>query len=131
MANEWNCPINGDWSTVDVTQPPWVSGIAVLTHEQVLFVKERVELVISAYVPKPGDPVEPTDSYVQGQYNILVNYEQAVNGETFAEIKKYDPAVNTLGINAQGIIQPEPPVEEPTQPEQPIVEPTPEEGAGV
>jgi hypothetical protein len=112
MANEWNCPVNGDWSTVDFSKPPWVAGIAVLTHEQVLFVQEKCEIVKAAYVPKMGEPTEPSDEYVQAQYNELVKYEQAVNGQTFAVIKSYDPEVNTLGIDENGIVQPEQPTGE-------------------
>lgn len=109
MANEWNCPVNGNWSdpTIDYTKPPWVAGIAVLTHEQVLFVKEKCEAVIAAYVPKIGESATPSDEYVQAEYNKLVNFEQAVNGQTFAVIKSYDPSINLLGIDEKGIVQPE------------------------
>jgi hypothetical protein len=114
MANEWNCPVNGNWAdpTIDYSKPPWVAGVAVLTHEQVLFVQEKCEIVKAAYAPKIGEPAEPSDEYVQAEYNKLVNFEQAVNGQTFAVIKSYDPTVNTLGIDENGIVQPEQPVTE-------------------
>jgi hypothetical protein len=112
--SEWNCPVNGDYSGCDWTKAPWAPVIAVLTHEQVLFVQEKCEIVKVAYVPKIGEPAEPSDEYVQAEYNKLVNFEQAVNGQTFAVIKSYDPNVNTLGINENGIVQPEQPVTEET-----------------
>lgn len=103
----WNGPKDGtDWSTVDFTKAPWVAGIAALTHEEVLFVKEECAKIAVGH--------ETDDFYIQSRYNELTKYEKAINGETYFCIKGYNPEVNTLGIDATGIIQP--PVEEVTAP---------------
>jgi hypothetical protein len=105
----WNGPVNGDWSHVDFTKPPWVSGIAELTHDEVVFAKDQFAIIAVGH--------EEDDCYIQSTFNQSTNYEKAVNGETYFCIKQYDPEVNTLGINASGIVVP-------VQPE----EPTPTEG---
>jgi hypothetical protein len=94
----WNAPVNGDWSTCDFTQPPFAGGIATLTHEEVLFVIETTAPIAVGH--------ENDDFYVTSQYNIAVNYEKGINQDTYVCIKGYDPNVNTLGTDANGIIQP-------------------------
>jgi hypothetical protein len=102
----WNGPLKGDWSKVDFSKPPWANGIAELTHEEVLFVIETCKQFT-------GD-----DFNIQSRYNESTNYEKAINGDTYAIIKQYDPLVHTLGIDANGIIKPVeevPPGEEVTE----------------
>lgn len=93
----WNGPIGGtDYSTCDFTKAPWVSGIAELTHEEVLFVIEACSEIEVGH--------ETDDFYIQSRYNELTGYEKAINGETYFCIKGYNPEINTLGIDANGII---------------------------
>jgi hypothetical protein len=94
----WNGPVNNDWSTCDFTKPPFSGGIAVLTHEEVLFVQETAQPFVEGH--------ENDDFYVTSQYNIAVNYEKGINQDTYACIKGYDPSINLLGIDANGIVQP-------------------------
>jgi len=113
MTTNWNCPVNGDWDTIDKMLPPWANGIATLTHEEVVFVKTETERIIAEYVPpSPWEPATPTDAYVQSEYNNFTNWEKAINGATLTCIKSYDPLVHTLGINENGIILPEVPTDE-------------------
>lgn len=107
----WNGPVNGDYSNCDFNKPPWVGGCAVLTHEEVVFVWETTE---QFRVQKPWD-----DSYIVSEYNKFVNWEKAINGDTYNVIKTYDFEVNTLGIDENGVVQPAEPVEE-TPTEEPI-----------
>jgi hypothetical protein len=103
----WNGPAGGtDWSTCDFTKPPWVNGVAELTHDEVLFVIENIAPFEEQY---GGDT-----NTVIGKYNELTSYEKAINGDTYAVIKQYDPTVNTQGIDSNGII-PEPVIEQPTE----------------
>lgn len=100
----------------DLTQPPW-NGQEVpmnLSHEEVLHVQTETKKIIDAYVPGWGMPVTADDNgYIVPRYNEL-DWTKAINGHTYAVIKQYDPEVNKLGINANGIVQPleESPVEE-------------------
>jgi hypothetical protein len=115
----WNGSVNGDWSNVDFSKPPWVAGIAELTHDEVVFVQDTIENdVRPTYQPQIGDPTEPSDFWLQSQYNIYTQWEKPINGDTYFCIKGYDRSVNTNGINANGIIQPEPPVDETTPPQE-------------
>src|SRR4051812_38738224 len=104
----WNGPVNGDWGVCDFTKPPFAGGCAELTHEEVLFVIENTAPFVAL---KPWD-----DFYVVSEYNKAINWEEAINGDTYAVIKSYDPAIHTLGIDGNGIVveeeEPEPPVEE-------------------
>lgn len=101
----WNGPIDGDWSKCDFTKGPFAGGVMELTHDEVLFVQETAAPIAVGH--------EQDDFYIISQYNIAVNYEKAVNGDTWAVIKQYDPAVNTMGINENGVVMPEE-----TQPEE-------------
>jgi hypothetical protein len=103
----WNGPIGGtDWSNVDFNKAPWQSGVMTLSHDEVLFVKEN----IAPFEEQYGTDVNT----IVSKYNNLTAYEKAINGDTYAVIKSYDPTVNTLGINENGIVQPEQPVTEET-----------------
>jgi hypothetical protein len=118
----WNCPVGGDWSKVDFNKAPWVIGIAEHTHEEVLFVLDAIADISVGH--------ENDDFYIQSQFNLRNNYEKAINYETYMCIKGYNPEVNLLGIDENGIIlpvvgEPEEPVEEPVG-EEVIEEPTEE-----
>jgi len=95
----WNGPIGGtDYSNVDFSKPPWVNGIAELTHDEVVWVIETIAPLEEQYLPDENTLIS--------KFNNLTKYEKAINGDTYHCIKGYDPQVNTLGINASGIIQP-------------------------
>lgn len=105
----FNGPIGGtDWSNVDLNAAPWVAGCMTLTHEEVLFVKENIA---------PFEEQYGTDiNSIVGSYNDLTKYEKGINGDTYLMgIQPYDPAVNTLGIDSSGIIQPAPVEEQPIE----------------
>lgn len=96
----WNGPAGGtDWSTCDFTKPPWVAGVAELSHEEVMFVIDALPPIEEEFLPDTN--------MVISKYNNLTGYEKAINGDTYAVIKQYDPAVNTQGISENGIV-PEP-----------------------
>lgn len=104
----------------DTTLPPWNGQDVCMTlnHEEVLHVITETQRVISEYVPQYGEPETPSDTYVVPEYNKL-DWTKAINGATYNVIKGYNPEVNTLGIDANGIIIPdEAPIDEE------IVEPT-------
>lgn len=100
----FNAPVNGDWTTVDTSKPPYSEGVAELTHEEVLFVWETTE---QFRVQKPWD-----DFYIVSQYNIFVEWLKAINGDTYNIIKTYDFEVNHLGIDVNGIVEATPIEEE-------------------
>jgi hypothetical protein len=103
----WNGPIGGtDYSNCDFTKAPWQSGCMTLTHDEVLFVIENI-------APFEEEYGSDTNTIVS-KYNNLTGYEKAINGDTYAVIKQYDPTVNTQGIDSNGII-PEPVIEQPTE----------------
>lgn len=108
----WNGPINGDWSNVDFAKAPWLTGaIMTLDHEEVLHVQTECAKIIDEFKAS-NDFTTPVDEYVVPRYNES-DWEKCINGDTYAVIKQYDPEVNTLGINENGIIMPEEtPVEE-------------------
>ena len=104
------------FNSTDFTKAPWAAGIMTLTHEECLHVLAAQQTIRDNYDPADNynDPI--SDSYVQAEYN-KIDWKKGVNGETFAVLMSYDPEVNTLGINEQGIVkpeEPEPPAEEPT-----------------
>jgi hypothetical protein len=109
----WNGPINGDYSVCDFSKPPWTAGIAVLTHEEVIFVQDTIETEIRPnYEPQIGEPLEPSDFWLQSEYNKFVKFEKGINGDTYAVIKGYDREIHLLGINASGIVAEEEPLVE-------------------
>ena len=101
----WNGPIDGNWGTCDFTKPPFAGGCAELTHEEVLYVIESLPPIEEEFLPNLD--------VVISKYNQLSNWEKAINGDTYNVIKGYDPEINTLGIDANGIIIPiETPIDE-------------------
>ncbi|OLS39146.1 hypothetical protein [Bacillus sp. MRMR6] len=101
----FNGPIDGDWTNVDFKKPGWVSGVMELTHEEVLYVQEQTQVIIDAFIVENGyEP--PSNEYVLPEYNKQ-DWEKCINGDTYAVIKSYDSLVHTLGIDANGIVQPE------------------------
>ena len=120
----WNGPVQGDYTGVDFTKGPWAGGIMTLSHDECIHVLDACKPIIEDYDPKNnmGQPI--SDMYVQSRYNEL-DWQYAINGDTYAVIKGYNPEVNELGINESGIIQPEPeqlpeePTEEPPAEEEP------------
>jgi hypothetical protein len=105
----WNGPIGGDWNAEpkpDYTKAPWAAGCMTLSHDEVLFVIDALPPIEEEFLPDTN--------MVISKYNNLTGYEKAINGDTYAEIKKYDPTVNTQGIDSNGII-PEPVIEQPTE----------------
>jgi hypothetical protein len=106
--NGWGEGLNPDY-----TKPPWVGGVMTLTHEEVLHVIEVTSQIIEEYQEANNGATPPDSEYVVPEYNKK-DWAYCINGDTYAVIKGYDPAVNTLGIDASGIVQPvEEPVEEP------------------
>ena len=106
----WNGPIGGDWTAEpkpDYTKAPWAAGCMTLSNDEIIYVKEA----IAPFEEEYGTDVNT----IVSKYNNLTGYEKAINGDTYAVIKSYDPAVNTLGINEFGIIQPEAQPEQPTE----------------
>jgi hypothetical protein len=109
----YNSAVNGDWSKADYTKPPWVSGVANLTHDEVVYTKTTCEQIIADYQAANNGQTPPDNEYVVPTYNKM-DWEKCVNGDTYAVIKQYDPNVNTQGIDSNGII-PEPVIEQPTE----------------
>lgn len=108
-------PFNENW---DVTQPPFVGGIATLTHEECLYVKGHCDEIIANYKPAYyWDNPTPTDDQVISAYNTIDGWRKAINGDTYNCLKGYDPTIHTLGINESGIVQP---AEEPVKEETPV-----------
>ena len=115
----WNSSVNGDWSHADFSKAPWTGGVMTLTHEEVLHVQTETQKIIAAYAPKHEESTTPDDNtYVVPKYNEL-DWEKCINGDTYAVIKGYNPEVNILGIDANGIILP---IEEPVIEETPVEE---------
>jgi hypothetical protein len=112
----WNSAKDGDWSHADYSKPPWAPGIMTLTHEEVLHVQTETQKIIDAFIAANGyNP--PANEWVVPRYNEL-DWEKCINGDTYAVIVGYDPAVHTLGIDGSGIVYPDP-IEEPEQPTEP------------
>jgi hypothetical protein len=123
----WNGPIDGDYSNCDFTKGPWAAGVMTLSHDECIHVLQGCQTVIDNYDPKDHDNQPADDFYVQSEYNKL-DWQYAINGDTYAVVKTYNTEFNTQGVNESGII-PEPEVFEPEPtPEAPTEEPTPEEG---
>lgn len=109
-------------TAMDGTQPPFTNEIMTLTNDECVQVKTACQKIIDDFVPTVWVSA-PDTQYVVGTYNKQ-DWKKAVNGLTYELLEKYDPAVNTQGINENGIV-PEPGAEtqEPVQPE-----PQPTEG---
>jgi hypothetical protein len=105
----WNGPINGDYSKCNFAQPPWTGGVATLTHEECIFALETIENEVRPqYQPQMWEPQEPSDFWLQSEYNKFVLWEKGINGDTYAVLKGYNPEIHSLGINESGIVQPDP-----------------------
>lgn len=115
----WNGPIKGSWENVDYNKGPWANTICDLTHDECVFAITETNKVAEAYIPGSdnGNP-GPTDAYILDKYNNLYNWEKPINGLTYDCLKGYNPEVNTLGINENGIVQPEPVEEQPEEGEE-------------
>lgn len=92
----WNGPIKGDWSKVNYDAAPWNNEVCALTHEEVLYVIGALPEIEAEFLPDTN--------MVISKFNALTAWEKCINGVTYAVIKAYDPEVNTLGINENGII---------------------------
>jgi hypothetical protein len=103
-------PFNENWNP---SQPPFVAGIATLTHEECLYVKGHCEQIIATYQPaNHWDNPIPSDDFVISTYNGIDGWKKAINGDTYSVLKGYDPEIHNLGINENGIVVPEEIVEE-------------------
>jgi hypothetical protein len=101
----FNGPINGDYSTCDFTKAPWTAGIMTLTHDECVFVSNTIDNEIRpTYVPQPGEPEEPSDFWLQSEYNKFVQWEKGINGDTYDVLINYKNSKYTKGINENGII---------------------------
>lgn len=95
----WNGPINGDWSGVDYNAAPWNNEICTLTHDECVECK-------NALVPFQQQYGSDSQMIVSG-YDNSTNWAKPINGVTYDCLQKYDPSINTQGINTEGIV-PEP-----------------------
>lgn len=107
VETNWNSHTDGDYTGVDFTKVPWVSGVMTISHDDVVWVKEEIEKIVENYDPSTNDYQPISDMYIVARYCELTAYEKGINGETYDVIKTYNPEVNTQGINEHGII-PEP-----------------------
>jgi hypothetical protein len=122
-------PFNSD----NYTQPPFTNGIMTLTNDECVKVKNKCQEIKDAYVYDSNYP-SPTMLYVVSTYNESNNYQEAINGDTYEVLERYNPEVNTQGISPEysdGIVpepEPEPTPEEPEEGEgeETAPEPTPE-----
>lgn len=106
----WNGPIDGNWNTVDFSAAPWNDGIMTLTHEEVLYVQTQCNAIVEAYMAANNGATPPDNEYVIPRYNEQ-DWHYCVNGKTYAVLKSYDPTINSLGINENGIVTEEQPIE--------------------
>jgi hypothetical protein len=105
----WNGPINNDWSKVDLNAAPWNNDICTLTNDECVECK-------NALIPFQEQFGGDLNSVVSG-YDNSTNWEKPINGVTYNCLQSYNQAINTQGINAQGIVpepQPEAPQDPPT-----------------
>jgi hypothetical protein len=110
----FNGPINGDYSVCDFSKAPWTSEIMTLTHEECVYVIDKCQEIVTNYDPKDNSNQAISDTYIHSKYNMS-DWQYAISWNTYAILKVYDPEVNTLGIDAAGIVYPEviePPIEE-------------------
>lgn len=124
----FNGPIDGDYTNVDFTQGPWTNNECMtLTHDECLHVIEGCQSVVDNYDSSTNYGMPISETEIHSGYNKL-DWQYAINWNTFTALQGYNPEVNTLGINEFGIILPEP-EPEPT-PEEPTEEPPAEEQTG-
>jgi hypothetical protein len=105
------------FNSTDFYKAPWAAGIMTLTHEECIYVLEKCQVIIDNYDPANNMYQPISNDYVQVEYNRL-DWTKGINGDTYGVLVGYDPEVNTLGINENGIVYPEviePPIEEPTE----------------
>jgi hypothetical protein len=123
----WNGPVDGDWTELDSTKAPWAAGVMTLSHDECVYVLDTTQPIIDTYDPKNNNGEPISDFYVISTYNNL-DWSYAINGDTYGQLKNYEAAGFNLGIDENGIIQPEPEQlpEEPTE-EPPAEDPQPEE----
>jgi hypothetical protein len=109
-------------TTMDGNLAPFNGEIMTLTNDECVEVKTKCEQIAADFVPNATN-IAVSLQYIVATYNKQ-DWKKAVNGLTYELIDKYDPAVNTQGIDPSGIL-PEPGAET-QEPEQP--EPQPTEG---
>jgi len=100
------------FNSTDFSRAPWAAGLMTLTHEECLHVINTIENEVRPnYAPEYYDPQEPSDFWLQSEYN-KIDWTKGINGDTYAVLKGYDPEVYNQGINENGIILPEVPTDE-------------------
>ena len=100
------------FNSTDFQKAPWAAGIMTLTHDECIYVLEKCQVIRDNYNPANNNYEPISDSYVQVEYNRL-DWTKGINGDTYAVLVGYNPEVNTLGINENGIVFPEAtPIEE-------------------
>jgi hypothetical protein len=106
--NGWGPDLNPDY-----TKPPWTSGVMTLTHEEVIHVQTVCAQIVADYQTANNGATPDDNTYVVPEYNKS-DWSKCINGDTYAVIKGYNPEINLLGIDENGIIQPveEQPTEE-------------------
>jgi hypothetical protein len=97
MWNGW-----GEGIETDFNKAPWTNEVMTLTHEEVFHVITETNKIIDEFV-KSNAFGAPTDEYVVPKYNES-DWTKCINGVTYNEVKKYDPDVNKLGIDGNGIV---------------------------
>jgi hypothetical protein len=99
----FNGPIDGNDESVDYNKAPWTSEIATLTHDECLHVLDGIKQVIENYDPAAnyGEPL--SDLQTHSDYNRL-DWQYAINWNTYTLLKQYDPEVHKDGINENGIV---------------------------
>jgi hypothetical protein len=109
----------------DPTQPPFNNEIMTLTHEECVKVKEGLKAAEDGYEQSYDYP-EISQTYIINTYNRANLYEP-INGSTYTVLEAYDPEVNKLGIDGNGIVpEPEPEEEETQEPGEEPTEETPD-----
>ena len=109
-------------TAMDGNLAPFNGDIMTLTNDECVEVNTKCAQIIADFVPT-SNVGAPDVQYVVSTYNKQ-DWKKAINGLTYELLEKYDPAVNTQGIDPSGIL-PEPGAgtQEPEQPE-----PQPTEG---
>jgi hypothetical protein len=98
MWNGW-----GEGIQTDFNSAPWTNEVMTLTHEEVVHVITETNKIIDEFKVSNSFGA-PTDEYVVPKYNES-DWAKCINGVTYNVIKGYDPAVNTLGIDGNGIVK--------------------------
>lgn len=63
-----------------IKQPPYANGVMVLTDEQIIDIKTKLDVIISAFEPSDEQPVIDT-FYITSTFN-KENPDAPVNGDT-------------------------------------------------